>query len=115
MTYCNAFKDGEGQEKIEYKTVTDMFSMPLSAQSIYSLSWSKVLSQVFPTINYKNKTRLDKKYLKQIGVVVLQAYCDTANSSKIGFKVIESFIGSLDKDATDETTNKKIFIDDIVN
>ena len=46
---------------------------------------------------------------------MFKVYRDSANNNKISFIPVESFIGSLDRFARDETTNDRIFIDDIVN
>jgi hypothetical protein len=59
--------------------------------------------------------RLDRQYLNQIGVVVFKAFKDSANENKISFIPVESFVGSLDRSAKDESSGERIFIDDIVN
>ena len=57
----------------------------------------------------------DKEHFKKIGVVVLSSFIDTANNMKLNFKVLESFVGSLDKDAKSVNDNSDIFIDHVVN
>lgn len=57
----------------------------------------------------------DKEHFKKIGVVVLSSFIDNANNMKLNFKVLESFVGSLDKDTRSITDNSDIFIDHIVN
>ena len=50
---------------------------------------------------FRDADHLDTQYLKSIGIVVLQAYRDDASSGQVGFKLLESFVGSLDRDAKD--------------
>jgi len=57
----------------------------------------------------------DKEHFKKIGVVVLSAFIDNANNMKLNFKVLESFVGSLDKDSRSINGNSDIFIDHVVN
>lgn len=75
---------------------------------------SESAAEQFPLLKYLDG-RLDREHLKKIGVVVFKVYKDAADDNKISFIPVESFIGSLDREARDETTNAKIFIDDIVN
>ena len=50
-----------------------------------------------------------------IGVIVLKAYLDAAEGNKISFAPIESFVGSLDRNAVNPNTGVTKFIDEIVN
>lgn len=75
---------------------------------------SQNAAEHFPTITFVNN-RLDRELLQQIGVVVFKLFKDPANNNKIAFTPVESFVGSLDRTAKDQTTGDRIFIDDIVN
>ena len=46
---------------------------------------------------------------------MLSAFVDNANNMKLNFKVLESFVGSLDKDSRSINDNSDIFIDHVVN
>ena len=91
------------------------FELMLSSISINDTTASKLAASYFPNINYTNQNLLNKKYLKQIGIVVFQVFKDVANNKKLNFSPVEAFIGSLDKNEKDATTHQSIYIDDIVN
>lgn len=76
---------------------------------------SKMVADCFPQIERANYLHFDKEHFKKIGVVVLSSFIDNANNMKLNFKVLESFVGSLDKDTRSITDNSDIFIDHIVN
>lgn len=76
---------------------------------------SKMVADCFPQIERANYLHFDNEHFKKIGVVVLSSFIDNANNMKLNFKVLESFVGSLDKDARSITDNSDIFIDHIVN
>ena len=75
---------------------------------------SRYAAQLFPNILYDSNGNVSMEYMKQIGVIVFQAYQDFTNDGKISFKLLENFVGSLDRNATDES-GKSLFIDDIIN
>ena len=75
---------------------------------------SKIASDQFPLINFKNAEHLETEHLKKIGVVVFRAYADSANSNKVNYQLLESFVGSLDKQAK-ASDGSSMFIDMIVN
>lgn len=75
---------------------------------------SQYAAEHFPTMKYISG-RLDRQYLNSIGIVVFKLYKDAADENKISFMPVESFVGSLDRDARDETTGAATFIDDVVN
>ena len=39
--------------------------------------------------------------MKHVGVVVFEVFKDTANDSRLSFKPLEAFVGSLDRTAKD--------------
>ena len=75
---------------------------------------SEYAAEHFPTMKFIGD-RLDRQYLNQIGVVVFKLFKDSANENKISFIPVESFVGSLDRSAKDDTTGERTFIDDIIN
>lgn len=75
---------------------------------------SQFASEHFPTLKFISD-RLDRQYLNQIGIVVFKLYKDSANDDRISFSPIESFVGSLDRNAKDQDSGNNIFIDDVVN
>lgn len=76
---------------------------------------SRVASLQFPDIIYRTSDHLDTTYLKYIGIVVFKAYADAANSGQVAFRLLESFVGSLDKNAKSSSTGASMYIDKIVN
>lgn len=85
-----------------------------SETTIYDDSITKDAVNLFQTLKYASH-RLERKFLKQIGVVVFKVFKDYSNDGKIGFLPVESFIGSLDRTAKDVLSNKDMFIDRIIN
>lgn len=69
----------------------------------------------FSTIQYDDTGRLDRDNMYNIGVIVFKAYLDASEGNKISFGAVESFVGSLDRDAVNPNTNVTTFIDTIVN
>jgi hypothetical protein len=109
-------------KKINQETFKESyFTIPLAStcsvfdENEYDNSLSKQLAKYFPTITYNSNNTFDKEHMKKIGIVVLKAYNDTANNNTINFEVVESFVGSLNKDAKNPITNANEFIDNIVN
>lgn len=76
---------------------------------------SQELNGYFSTIQYADTGKLDRENMYDIGVVVLRAYLDAAEGNKISFTPIESFVGSLDRNAVNPNTGVTKFIDKIVN
>lgn len=66
-------------------------------------------------MQFNGPSHYDPAHLKQIGVVVFKAYADADNNGKLNFTLLESFVGSLKKNARDPITKANIFIDDVVN
>ena len=79
--------------------------MKLSAAASNEGSVSEIASKQFPAIKIQTDGYLSRDYMKHIGVVVFKAYKDTANNDKIGFTMLESFVGSLDRNAEDPITH----------
>lgn len=95
-----------GDDGEDTLTVTE----PLNANSI-----TKRVSDYFPEITYKSIDHFDPTNLKNIGVVVLSAFTDKDNNNMVNFTALESFVGSLDKTATNPADNSTLFIDTIIN
>src|SRR5574344_2137723 len=70
----------------------------------------------FPTVQLAaDGNGFDRANLKKIGVVVYKAYLDPAEGNKVSLEAVESFAGSLDKNAKDPNTGITTFIDTIIN
>jgi hypothetical protein len=109
-------------KKINQETFKESyFTIPLAStcsvfdENEYDNSLSKQLAKYFPTITYNSNNTFDKEHMKKIGIVVLKAYNDTANNNTINFEIVESFVGSLNKNAKNPITNANEFIDNIIN
>lgn len=101
---------------LKLKNITaDSYAKSLSSSSIYQDSVSKTAADYFPQIVYLKENFLSREYLKQIGVVLFEVYKDSGNNSSLNFVPIESYVGSLDRNAKDPTTNQSIFIDNVIN
>jgi hypothetical protein len=81
---------------------------------IHTYTLSEQVAGYFPIIRHVDDS-LERTYLKQIGIVVFKVQPDPANENKITFVPVESFIGSLDRNAKNESNGDIIFIDDVVN
>lgn len=92
----------------------DSYSVKLCSKNINDVTVSQSASKLFPYIQTLREKYLDRKYLKQIGVVLFEVYVDTSNN-KLAFSAVEAYTGSLDRNAKDEDTKVGIFIDDIIN
>lgn len=91
--------------------LTDNLYLPLKSPTGDDLdreSLSKLAASCFPSIEWADPLHYDQEHFKKIGIVVCQAYVDNANSRKINFQVLESFVGELDKTSGS-------FIDHVVN
>ena len=69
----------------------------------------------FPTISLQADGGFDRENMKKIGLVVVKAFLDASEGNKISFQTVESFVGSLDRDAKNPNTGAPAFIDTIVN
>lgn len=84
-------------------------------------SISKNAAQFFPTINYATNattnmgtSSFDRTYFSWIGVVVYQIKVNKGTGNLFA-EPVESFAGSLLKDAKDLRTNASVFIENIIN
>ena len=91
------------------------YSVKLSALAPNEGTVSEIASKQFPALKIQTDGYLSRDYLKHIGVVVFKAYKDTANNDKIGFTLVESFAGSLDRNAEDPVTHVNQYIGNIIN
>lgn len=76
---------------------------------------SKMVADCFPQIEYANHLHYDQEHFKKIGIVVLSSFIDTANNNKLNFSILESFVGTLDRDSKSYVNNSSLFIDNVVN
>ena len=91
------------------------FAIPLSSDDLDLETLSKHALAQFADIPFLDADTLDKTNLKSVGIVVYKAYRDSANENLVNFKMLESFVGSLDKSAKDPVTQRSIYIENIVN
>ena len=82
-------------------------------------SISKQAAKLFPTISFasnydQNSVHTDKSYLKYIGVVVYALTVDKSTGGIVAVPV-ESFAGSIDPSAVDQTTGATAYIGTIIN
>lgn len=78
-------------------------------------STSQQAASFFPAINWRDQKHYEKDYMKYIGVVVFEVFKDTANDSRMSFRPLEAFYGSLDRTTKDQLTGASTFIDNVVN
>jgi hypothetical protein len=101
----------------ETQTIDDMgveYSLDL-VDSFSKNSVSKQLIDMFPAIDYNADGKLNPYNLHNIAIVVCKTFEDINNDNKIGVKFLETFSGSLNPAAVDQSTGESIFLDDIVN
>ena len=101
----------------DYSTLPlESIPLPSSGSNGYDYpSLSQTTSQQFPQIDFNGPSHFDTTYLKCIGVTVFAAFADTSNNGKLNFRLLESFIGSFNRNAKDTSTGASLFIDDVVN
>lgn len=99
----------------DFSNLSSFATKPMASNSIDEDSVSKDTVSMFPEINWRDHLHLENDTFKKIGIVVLQAYKDTANGNHMSFKVLEAFTGTLDKTSKDQLTHSSMFIDDVVN
>ena len=99
----------------DLNNIGNNFALPLNSNLITDETVSKIATSYFPTITFNENNKLNKKYLKQIGVVVFKVVKDSITQGKLNFIPVESFVGSLDRNEIDPITKKNIFIDNIIN
>lgn len=91
------------------------FNITIDPTNPKDSSLEKLAVNYFPKINYITEKQLDPTYLKQLGVVVFKMVIDNSNFNKINFIPVESYVGSLDKNAKDLLTNRSTFLGNLIN
>lgn len=111
------YVDNEKQDIVgrDIKIEDFNYSIKLSSVSDNEGTVSEIASKQFPAIQIQTDGYLSRDYIKHIGVVVFKAFKDTANNDKIGFQLLESFVGSLDRDAQDPITHNNLYIGNMIN
>ena len=71
-----------------------MFENALKCNKIKS-STSDIALKSFPTIDFTATHKIDRNYLKQIGIVVFKMQ-KSPTTNRIQLNPVESFVGSLD-------------------
>lgn len=99
---------------VDMSKLNDNTSISYISETQDEESISKIVTDLFPEIDFKDYEEFNKKYFKCIGVVVLKPYIESLDNNKISFKIVESFVGSLDKTAKNEN-NGSFFIGNIIN
>lgn len=92
-----------------------IFSQNLGSDDPDEMTVGMYAASNFPAIDRTSSNSLDDTYLKQIGLVVYRMYIDNSNYGRIKFVPIESYVGSLDRDAKDPITGTSIYIENVVN
>lgn len=110
----NVYSGLENTELDERCKSGENFDIKFRSNDKYENTIGKIATSYFPKFRFRGKV-IDNKYLNQIGIVVFRIVVNAANESKLSFVPIESFVGSFDRNAKDEITNKSIFIDNVVN
>ena len=85
---------------------------PGSEESDYTVSYQA--SEQFPQVQFQGG-HVKPGLLKQVGLVVFQMFKDVQDGGKTDFVPVEAFVGSFDRNATDEITHASTFLDNIVN
>ena len=121
-TVTKDWKDEEGNDFSGFSLLDKDLVKKLSNKDVDYTKYgiletvSQEANNYFSTINMNaDATGLDSENLKKIGVVVFKAYIDPSEGGKVNFTPVESFCGSLDKDAKNPTTGASTFIDKIIN
>ena len=91
-----------------------LFSQPLSSTSTKS-GLADVATGYFPELTYTATHRIDRNYLKQIGIVVFKMIKTATTNNKISFVPVESFVGSLNQNDVDLVKGTNVFIENLVN
>ena len=109
------YKNNNNEISVNISLLNENYYQALNSNDILNETISKIAANMFPNIVYLNNNHFDTKHLKDIGIILFKAYTDSTNKSVIKFKLLESFIGSLDSNAKDPITHSTRFIEDIVN
>ena len=111
LSVHQSFEDINNNVSLPIASYTEL----VNSSPLYIDSVSRQAASQFPAINFYDASHFDNEHLKDIGVVVFKAFKDTSNGGKIGFQLVESFIGSLSKKSKDRITSYNAFIDNVVN
>lgn len=87
---------------------------PEEENDFQQVSTSKTAASFFPELLFIGD-KLDRKHIKDIGVVVFKMEVDKSSDYKILLTPIESYVGSLNRKAIDPETKANKFIDDVIN
>ena len=114
----NRYKyDQAGQKKwINYVEVEGKnLAEPLGSTDVDIWTTGKSACENFPKITTGADGKLERKYLKQIGLVVFRMIRDASVNNLVRLVPAESFIGSLDPNERDPVTNRSLYIGNQVN
>lgn len=108
------YADVKNQYEQEYN-LSDFCAKEFFSSDPEEETISQELNSYFSTIQYADTGKLDRENMYDIGVIVLRAWLDASEGNKISLAPIESFVGSLDRNAVNPNTGVTKFIDEIVN
>ena len=123
ITDISSAEEGDADLPTSDTNISDFWEV--GAKTMYNAntlnSISKNAAQFFPTINYATNattnmgtSAFDRTYFSWIGVVVYQIKVNKGTGNLFA-EPVESFAGSLLKDAKDLRTNASVFIENIIN
>jgi hypothetical protein len=91
------------------------FTNPISGADFQKPSLAKTLGNLFPTLQVDTNGRFESYLARQILVAVCRTFEDTNEAGKTGVQILETFVGSLNATAINDSTGESIFIEDIIN
>ena len=91
------------------------FTNPISGTDFQKPSLAKTLGGLFPTLKVDTNGRFESYLTRQIQIVVGRTFEDTNEAGKIGVQILETFVGSLNPAAINDSTGESIYIEDIIN
>jgi len=95
-------------------TADSNFAISLATSSIFDNTLSKQIAEQFPAITYDENGLIDNEYMDKILVAIVVMRNDSNYNNKINFSVVESFLGSLDKNSKD-IQGQSNYIGSIIN
>lgn len=91
-----------------------LFSQELSS-TVNNSGVADIACGYFPQLSYTSTRKIDRNYLKQIGIVVFKLLKTATSNNRVSFVPVESFVGSLKHDDEDLIKGTNVFLDTIVN
>ena len=92
----------------------ECLATPLSAATAWDDCVSYRAVSQFPRIGFARSDSLEREYLKKVGLVVFEARRAEGDSSAVEFVPLESYVGSLDRNAK-SSSGASEYLGDVVN